>query len=277
MHNPSAEALICPERGSKMVFTSTIQAVIDSASDMNGQNQTSSQSSDALSNQDSLLSPDPSSQQNESRAPAEIEMNEIFEAEFSRSSENIPNYCLALLAEPESPLEQKEWQRNIQIQLRKYLTGRIIGAVCPRILNQEAMEDQRIKDLINYAIKVEKELFEIANSRPEYFHLLAQKIHNIRKEMIKKIMNRIEQSPEKFTVYKSCLLNSVKSFVQPNVFETTFENEGMNFEPDNAKIGTSFKTAAPLVTTKLIANPEKSVGCDLDECTTFPCNCENCS
>uniref|UniRef100_A0AC34R839 KIX domain-containing protein n=1 Tax=Panagrolaimus sp. JU765 TaxID=591449 RepID=A0AC34R839_9BILA len=256
---------------------------------MNSQNQTSSQPSGASSNDDSLPSSDPSSQQKdchlrigkESRTPAVVEMKEIFEAEYS-PYENIPNYCIALLPEPKSPSEQKEWQRNTKILLRKHLTGRVIGASFPRILNSEAMDDQKNKDLIKDAIKIEKEMFETANSQDEYFHLLAKEIYIIRKEMIKKIMTRIEQSPEKFTVYKSCLLNSVKAFVQPNVFETTSENEkfvkpGMNFEPDNAKIGTSLKTAASPVTAKLIANPEKSVECDLVECSIFPCNCENCS
>uniref|UniRef100_A0AC34QIY7 KIX domain-containing protein n=1 Tax=Panagrolaimus sp. JU765 TaxID=591449 RepID=A0AC34QIY7_9BILA len=144
-------------------------------------------------------------------------------------------------------------------------------------------EDQRINELINYARKVEKEMFEIANSKQEYFHLLAGKLCNIRRERIKKIMTRIEQCPEKFNVNKSHLLDSVKAFVNPNVFETTFENEeffkpGMNFEPDYAKIGTSLKTTVQPDTAnkEVIANPEKSMKCDLDECTTFPCNCENC-
>ena len=46
-----------------------------------------------------------------------------------------------------------------------------------------ALQDPRIVKLIQYAMKVEKAMFETATSREEYYQLLAEKIHRIHKEL----------------------------------------------------------------------------------------------
>lgn len=55
------------------------------------------------------------------------------------------------------------------------------------------MHDQRIKDLISYARKVEKDMFEVATDKEAYYHLLAEKIYKIQKELQEKKNRRLNE------------------------------------------------------------------------------------
>ena len=46
-----------------------------------------------------------------------------------------------------------------------------------------ALQDWRVASLIQYVMKIEKAIFETATSREEYYQLIAEKIHWIRKEL----------------------------------------------------------------------------------------------
>ena len=58
-----------------------------------------------------------------------------------------------------------------------------------------AVQDPRVPSLIQYAMKVEKAMFETATSREEYYQLIAEKVYRIRKELEerRRVKNEMER------------------------------------------------------------------------------------
>jgi len=65
-----------------------------------------------------------------------------------------------------------------------------------------ALQEQRVLSLIQYAMKVEKAMFETATSREEYYQLLAEKIYRIRRELEER--RRVKNAKEKIRMKPEC-------------------------------------------------------------------------
>merc|ERR1711915_858719 len=80
---------------------------------------------------------------------------------------------------------EKNWHSTVTHELRTHLVNKMVQAIAPDRGAMNVM-DQRMNKVVEYAKGAESEIFEMANSRAEYYHRFAELIYKIQMNLKEK-------------------------------------------------------------------------------------------
>ncbi|KAG8518116.1 Histone acetyltransferase p300, partial [Galemys pyrenaicus] len=96
-------------------------------------------------------------------------------------------------AQPSSRGIWKQWHGEITQDIRNHLVYIFLHAMFPT-LDLASLRDRQMENLAAYARKLEGDTYESANSRAEYYHLIAMKIYKIQKELEERVARLQKQN-----------------------------------------------------------------------------------
>lgn len=127
------------------------------------------------------------------------------------------------------------WRALITTGLRNYIVDKLVQAIFTTS-NPEILQDSRMLRLRTYAENVEREMFIISTSRTEYYHSLALKIYNIKKQLEEKRLKHRDEQAElelqrqmEILSISASISNAVESHMQagPSGQQQTEQNQIM--------------------------------------------------
>ncbi|GMR52619.1 hypothetical protein PMAYCL1PPCAC_22816 [Pristionchus mayeri] len=96
------------------------------------------------------------------------------------------------LPSPSTPGVQSNWHEGFDKGKRRHMVGKMMHTIFPHP-DASSIHDQRIKVLIEYCRKVEKDMFESAQSEEEYCHLVVDKINCMKRELEEKRAKSLQE------------------------------------------------------------------------------------
>lgn len=118
-----------------------------------------------------------------------------------------------------------DWHHCITQDLRNHLVDKQIEAILPKSY-QGVTHDERIHKMIEFTKKCEEALFEKANSKTEYYYLLADKIFYIKNELkVKRQKRKLDQSDAASLSSTDTVSHQTRSFNQNQIDVMNLDDE----------------------------------------------------